>query len=185
MSADGVSLDGKEVRFADVASFRFKMEGAAVGNALSARVFVHTRDGAKVRSAGGGMSAATRDTLLAGVAYLWDAMAAMAGPHLRAELVARVEAGDDVEVAGVRVSRAGVALGRKPPIPWASVGPVVVANGAVMIPGESGITVPMPTENSFVLPGLINELRVRYQSAGADADRRDRADLADRTTVRL
>ena len=163
VSDAAVSIDGEEVRFDQVATFRLHVEGASLGKAVTSKIRLTTADGRTVKSTIGTMSSGKRDEVLAATMYLWDVMAAMATPHLSSELSRRITAGEIVDVAGIAISRDGVHAGKGTVVPWDRIGDPRVDGAHLVVPGDpEGVAVAISTVNTFVLPDLIPELRALF-----------------------
>ena len=165
ISDTALSVDGERIEFADVATFSFKFEGAAVGSGLSAKIRINGTGGEKLKASMQTMSGKGKETTVSAVMYLWELLAATAGEHLRNGIVARVRAGETVEVAKLYVSSAGISGDKngKRLLPWAQVHDPRIDGGNVVVLAEtSALTIPISNENAFLLPGLVPELRVRF-----------------------
>lgn len=122
--------------------------------------------GGKLRAKASAATVKGTEPIVAAASYLWDLLRIVPGPRLRAAIVERVRAGEDIEVGGVIVNTAGVALAKKPAqvVSWSAVADVVVVERRVVVRAtdRDGIVTTLGSPNTFLLPDLVPELRVLF-----------------------
>ena len=163
----GVALDGAHVDYADIAHVRFKIRiDSSLGSRRSATVrpILTCSTGAEVqaqaRNAG---SAAQADDVFAAFSYLWDVFGFTVGPRARAAIGDQLSAGQQVEVAGVRMGPDGLQVSKRDVCAWAAVEDSTIEGLQLVIrAGKRMVRVPLTAEDAYLLSALIPALRIRF-----------------------
>lgn len=159
---DHLGLGDAVIAYADIAHLATRIQNQ---NGVDATITVEA-DGAtepiKVRASSVG---AQGQAIVQLVAYLWDLLDDRIGEQRRADVVAAVQGGDTVVVAGLSLSRAGVATAKRPArvTPWAQTGDPYVDQLAVKVPTSGKpLAVGIGSSDAYLLSGLLPVLRTMF-----------------------
>lgn len=166
---DGLAFGSGTVAYDAISRARLKLTPIEQGR-QTAKFSITTTDGRTLELSLAATARNKRGAILAAAGYLWDLLNATVGPRLRAAIAQELRSGVPVEVAGLRLTREGVASRKRPDrvIPWSAVpDPEVIGNVLSFTP-QTGpkptapLTVPFGADNAFLVPDLIPYLRALF-----------------------
>lgn len=166
---DALEIGGTRVVLDDITEVRIKLdvEAALVRKAASARMALTLtlEDGSTVRVSARNAASSRRATaIVETLSYLWTVLGDTAGADQRAQLVEKVERGQEVQIGRLRLTSIGVAWKRNPIARWSTLGDPTRDGLDVVIPvdGEDPIVVPLTDDDAYMLPALVPALRRRF-----------------------
>jgi hypothetical protein len=95
--------------------------------------------------------------------YLWSVLGSSPAIRERRGVEEKLRRGAEVTIGHLRITAIGVAWKRNPIATWSSLGDPVLRGTDMIVPTESEpLVISLEADDAFMLPTLIQELRVRF-----------------------
>ncbi len=166
---DRMWVDGVDVPYDAIVDVELGIEKdkATVTRRKAANTFLTLtlRDGQVVAASARdvGRSRGGVESVVAATVYLWSVLGSIPAIRERRGIEEKLRRGAEVSIGHLRITAIGVAWKRNPIATWSSLGDPTLRGTDMIVPTETEpLVISLETDDAFMLPTLLQELRARF-----------------------